>query len=132
MTEDVQKIYATGKRKESIAKVWIQPGEGNFTINNKKLEEYFGRESLERNVRQPLVLTENLNSYDVIAAVRGGGHAGQSGALRLGISRALTLSDPDLRAKLKKAGFLTRDSRIVERKKYGQPGARKRFQFSKR
>lgn len=132
MSENGQKFYATGKRKESIAKVWLQPGAGNVTINTRNLGEYFGRESLKQNARLPLILTENAESYDVIATVHGGGLSGQSGALRLGIARALLLIDPNLRTKLKRAGYLTRDSRIVERKKYGQPGARKRFQFSKR
>jgi len=132
MSENGQKFYATGKRKESIAKVWLQPGAGNVTINTRNLGEYFGRESLKQNARLPLILTENSESYDVIATVHGGGLSGQSGALRLGIARALLLIDPNLRTKLKRAGYLTRDSRIVERKKYGRPGARKRFQFSKR
>ena len=126
------RYYATGKRKESIAKVWIQPGEGNIVVNKKSVREYFCRETLETKVKQPLVLTETLGSYDIQAQVSGGGLTGQSGALRLGITRALTYSNPDLRASLKKAGYLTRDARAVERKKYGQPGARKRFQFSKR
>jgi len=125
-------FYATGKRKESIAKVWLLPGEGNFTINDRTLKEYFRRDSLETNVRRPLVMTDTLGSYDIRASVNGGGLAGQSGALRLGIARALLETDPNLRKTLKKAGFLTRDSRAVERKKCGQPGARKKFQFSKR
>ena len=132
MSDQDQKLYATGKRKEAIAKVWIQPGEGNVIVNNKKVDEYFGRDSLEMNVKQPLILTDTATSYDVAATVTGGGLSGQSGALRLGISRALIESNPNLRPTLKSAGFLTRDSRIVERKKYGRPGARKRFQFSKR
>ena len=132
MSDQDQKLYATGKRKEAIAKVWIQPGEGNVIINKKKADEYFGRDSLEMNVKQPLILTDTATSYDVAATVTGGGLSGQSGALRLGISRALIVSNPNLRPTLKSAGFLTRDSRIVERKKYGRPGARKRFQFSKR
>ncbi|SVD37583.1 uncharacterized protein METZ01_LOCUS390437 [marine metagenome] len=132
MSDQDQKLYATGKRKEAIAKVWIQPGEGNVIVNKKKVDEYFRRDSLEMNVKQPLVLTDTATSYDVAATVTGGGLSGQSGALRLGISRALIVSNPNLRPTLKSAGFLTRDSRIVERKKYGRPGARKRFQFSKR
>ena len=132
MSDQDQKLYATGKRKEAIAKVWIQPGEGNVIINKKKVDEYFRRDSLEMNVKQPLILTDTATSYDVAATVTGGGLSGQSGALRLGISRALIVSNPNLRPTLKSAGFLTRDSRIVERKKYGRPGARKRFQFSKR
>ena len=132
MADQGQKLYATGKRKEAIAKVWIQPGEGNVIVNKKKVDEYFRRDSLEMNVKQPLILTDTATSYDVEATVTGGGLSGQSGALRLGISRALIVSNPTLRPTLKSAGFLTRDSRIVERKKYGRPGARKRFQFSKR
>ncbi|MEE2986324.1 MAG: 30S ribosomal protein S9 [Nitrospinota bacterium] len=132
MSDQDQKLYATGKRKEAIAKVWIQPGEGNVIVNKKKVDEYFRRDSLEMNVKQPLILTDTATSYDVAATVTGGGLSGQSGALRLGISRALIVSNPNLRPTLKSAGFLTRDSRIVERKKYGRPGARKRFQFSKR
>lgn len=127
-----EQYYATGRRKEAIAKVWIQPGEGNITVNRKELGGYFGRKTAEMVVRQPLVLTETLKSYDIKATVLGGGLSGQAGALRLGISRALLLTQPDLRPTLKKAGFLTRDSREVERKKYGRAGARKRFQFSKR
>ena len=127
-----EKFYATGKRKESIAKVWLERGEGNISVNKRDLKEYFRRDSLETNVKSPLVLTETLESYDVKITVMGGGLAGQSGAVRLGISRALIETDPGLRTPLKRAGFLTRDAREVERKKYGQPGARKKFQFSKR
>lgn len=126
------KFYGTGKRKESIAKVWLEPGAGKIVINNKKVREYLKRESLEETVKQPLTVTNTLGSYDVHATVVGGGLSGQCGALRLGISRALLESNPNHRLPLKRAGFLTRDSRIVERKKYGRPGARKRFQFSKR
>jgi len=124
--------YATGRRKEAIAKVWIQPGEGNITVNRRDLSGYFGRKTAEMIVRQPLVLTETLQSFDITATVLGGGLSGQAGALRLGISKALLVFNPELRPPLKKAGFLTRDSREVERKKYGRAGARKRFQFSKR
>ena len=127
-----EKFYATGKRKEAIAKVWLERGEGNISVNKRDLKEYFRRDSLETNVQLPLVLTDTLKSYDVKVTVLGGGLAGQSGAMRLGIARALIVSDPDLRTPLKRAGFLTRDAREVERKKYGQPGARKKFQFSKR
>jgi len=127
-----EKFYATGKRKESIAKVWLERGEGNISINKRDLKEYFRRDSLETNVKLPLVLTETLESYDVKVTVMGGGLSGQSGAVRLGIARALIETDPNLRIPLKRAGFLTRDAREVERKKYGQPGARKKFQFSKR
>ena len=132
MDGTIERFYATGKRKESIAKVWVQAGNGNITVNNKTLKEYFCRESLECIIKHPLITTETLESIDIKATVKGGGLSGQSGALRLGISRALILTNADLRAPLKKAGFLTRDSRAVERKKYGQPGARKKFQFSKR
>ncbi len=127
-----ERYYATGKRKESIAKVWLERGEGNISINKRDLKEYFRRDSLETNVQLPLVLTDTLKSYNVKVTVLGGGLAGQSGAMRLGIARALIVSDPNLRIPLKRAGFLTRDAREVERKKYGQPGARKKFQFSKR
>jgi small subunit ribosomal protein S9 len=128
--EDI--YYATGRRKEAIAKVWIQAGEGNIIVNNKNLSDYFGRKTSDMVVHQPLVLTETLKTLDIKATVLGGGLSGQAGALRLGISRALIVSNPELRPPLKKAGFLTRDSREVERKKYGRAGARKRFQFSKR
>jgi len=127
-----ERFYATGKRKEAIAKVWITLGEGKVSVNGKSLGDYFQRESSAMIVRQPLAVTEKLESFDIKARVRGGGLSGQAGALRLGISKALLQSDPNLRLPLKQAGFLTRDSRVVERKKYGQPGARKRFQFSKR
>ena len=126
------KYYATGRRKEAVAKVWLQPGEGKITVNNRDLSAYFGRPTTEMVVRQPLDMTETGAQFDITAKVMGGGLSGQAGALRLGISKALLVSNPDLRPTLKKAGFLTRDPREVERKKYGQPGARKRFQFSKR
>ncbi|NIP99523.1 MAG: 30S ribosomal protein S9 [Nitrospinaceae bacterium] len=132
MADAEEQFYATGKRKNAIAKVWLTPGEGNILVNKRNLHDYFQRESLETQAKLPLVLTQTLDHYDVMASVCGGGHSGQSGALRLGISRALLETDPNLRTTLKKAGLLTRDSRKVERKKYGQPGARKRFQFSKR
>jgi len=126
------RYYATGRRKEAIAKVWIRTGKGEIIVNNKEMGAYFNRKTAEMVVRQPLALTETLGVVDIHATVLGGGLSGQAGALRLGISRALMNSNPDFRAPLKKAGFLTRDSRAVERKKYGRPGARKRFQFSKR
>ena len=126
------RFYATGRRKEAIAKVWIRTGKGEIIVNNKEMGAYFCRKTAEMVVRQPLALTETLGVVDIHATVLGGGLSGQAGALRLGISRALMNSNPDFRAPLKKAGFLTRDSRAVERKKYGRPGARKRFQFSKR
>jgi small subunit ribosomal protein S9 len=126
------RYYATGRRKEATAKVWIQAGEGSIIVNGKPLSDYFGRKTADMVVHQPLVLTETLKSLDIKATVLGGGLSGQAGALRLGISRALIVSNPELRPPLKKAGFLTRDPREVERKKYGRAGARKRFQFSKR
>ena len=126
------RYHASGRRKESIAKAWLLPGEGQITVNNKPLAAYFARPTAEMIVRQPLVLTDTLGSFDIKASVVGGGLSGQAGALRLAISKALLESNPDLRPTLKKAGFLTRDPREVERKKYGRRGARKRFQFSKR
>lgn len=132
MISTEEKIYATGKRKEAIAKVWLQSGDGKIVVNNKDLSVYFARKTSDMIVKQPLEITNTLGSYDINATVMGGGLSGQAGALKLGISKALLQLDPDLRPILKKAGFLTRDSRKVERKKYGQPGARKRFQFSKR
>ena len=124
--------YATGKRKEAIARVWIWPGKGNITVNERPVDEYFQRESSRMIILQPLNATETIGSFDIRASVCGGGHSGQAGALRLGLSKALLLANPNLRLTLKKSGFLTRDSRTVERKKYGRKGARKRFQFSKR
>lgn len=132
MISTEEKIYATGKRKEAIAKVWLQSGDGKIVVNNKDLSAYFARKTSDMIVKQPLEITNTLGSYDINATVMGGGLSGQAGALKLGISKALLQLDPDLRPVLKKAGFLTRDSRKVERKKYGQPGARKRYQFSKR
>ena len=124
--------YATGKRKNAIAKTWMKPGKGEIIINDRPVDEYFSVESVKMKLIQPLVLTNNLESYDVKVRVLGGGYSGQAGAIRHGITKALMLIDPDLRATLKKAGFVTRDSRVKERKKYGQKGARARFQFSKR
>jgi small subunit ribosomal protein S9 len=124
--------YATGRRKESVARVWLSPGTGEVKVNGKSLIGHFKRETLRMVIEQPLEITDSLSSYDIFATVRGGGLTGQAGALRLGISRALTKVSDDLRPPLKKAGFLTRDPRMVERKKPGQPKARKRFQFSKR
>ena len=126
------RFYATGKRKRSIAKVWIQSGSGKITVNSKEVKDYFMRDSLVMNVKQPLNCTSTAESYDIDAIVLGGGISGQAGAFRLGLSRALLEADSEHRAALKRGGFLTRDARIVERKKYGRPGARKRFQFSKR
>ena len=124
--------YGTGKRKSSIARVWLKPGVGTFTVNNKTLEEYFGRETSKMVVRQPFELVEKVGIYDVFVNVSGGGDTGQAGAIKHGITKALLLIDPELRGVLKKAGFITRDSRVKERKKYGRKAARARFQFSKR
>ena len=124
--------YATGRRKESVARVWLKPGKGEIQVNGKTLLEHFKRETLKMLIEQPLEITEMLDKYDIVASVNGGGLTGQAGALRLGISRALIKVNEDMRPPLKKAGFLTRDPRMVERKKYGRPKARKRFQFSKR
>ena len=126
------RFYATGKRKRSIAKVWIQSGSGKITVNSKEVKDYFMRDSLVMNVKQPLNCTSTAESYDIDATVLGGGLSGQAGAFRLGLSRALLEADSAHRAALKREGFLTRDARVVERKKPGRPGARKRFQFSKR
>ena len=125
-------FYATGKRKTAVARVWLKPGTGQITINRKPIEEYVSRESDRMLIAEPLVANGQDNKFDIRVNVRGGGIFGQSGAIRHGISRALVLSDPALREPLKKAGLLTRDSRMKERKKYGQPGARARFQYSKR
>ncbi len=132
MPNDGEKFYATGKRKESIAKVWITSGAGSLTVNSKEVKQYFMRDSLVMDIKQPLGVTNTTESFDISASVSGGGLAGQAGALRLGVARALLEADPGHRAALKRAGLLTRDARVVERKKYGRPGARKRFQFSKR
>jgi len=132
MGNNGEKFYATGRRKRAIAKVWIQSGSGKITVNSKEVKEYFMRDSLVMNVKQPLACTNTTESYDINATVIGGGISGQAGAFRLGVSRALLVADSEHRAALKRGGFLTRDARVVERKKYGRPGARKRFQFSKR
>jgi len=124
--------YATGRRKESVARVWLTPGSGEFVVNKQNLMEYFRRQTLEMIVKQPFTVTDTVNKYDVRATVRGGGIAGQADAMLLGISRALLKADENLKTALRQAGFLTRNPREKERKKYGQPGARKRFQFSKR
>ena len=124
--------YATGKRKTAVARVWIGAGEGAWSVNGKVAEEYFERETSRMIAKQSLELLELLDKYNVRATVAGGGHSAQAEALRHGIARALTREDPERRKSLKKAGFLTRDDRKVERKKYGQAGARKRFQYSKR
>jgi small subunit ribosomal protein S9 len=125
-------FYATGRRKESTARVFLRPGSGAITVNRRQFTDYFPIESLRVHVKTPLVLTETAEQLDVLATVAGGGVTGQAGAIRLGIARALCEFNPDLRPKLKKDGLLTRDARAKERKKYGMAGARKRFQFSKR
>jgi small subunit ribosomal protein S9 len=125
-------FYGTGKRKTSIARVWLKPGEGNIVVNNKTLDEYFGRETSKMVVKQPLELTENVGKFDIYVTVCGGGDSGQAGAIKHGITKALLEVDVELRGTLKKAGFITRDSRIKERKKYGKKAARASFQFSKR
>jgi small subunit ribosomal protein S9 len=124
--------YSTGKRKTSVARTWLTPGSGEIIVNNKPIDEYFKIESLKGIVKHPLVLTNTLESFDVKSKVVGGGVSGQAGAIRHGITKALILANPDLRKALKKAGFVRRDARVKERKKYGQKGARARFQFSKR
>lgn len=124
--------YGTGRRKESVARVWLTPGNGAMSVNGSLLEEYFSGKTLEKAVRQPLEATGTVDKFDVRVNVRGGGISGQAGAIRHGIARALVQSDKALRLTLRKSGFLTRDSRMKERKKYGQRGARARFQFSKR
>lgn len=126
------RAYATGKRKDAIARVWIRPGSGKIVVNGKSIEEYFTRPVLTMILRHPLVLTKREKQYDVSCKVHGGGLSGQAGAVRHGISRALTYYEPELRGTLKKAGALTRDPRVVERKKYGRRKARRSFQFSKR
>ena len=126
------KFYGTGRRKSSIARVYVKPGTGNITINKRDIDAYFGLETLKVVVRQPLVATETLGKYDVIVSVHGGGTTGQAGAIRHGLSRALLHVDPEFRPVLKKAGFLTRDPRMKERKKYGLKAARRAPQFSKR
>jgi small subunit ribosomal protein S9 len=126
------RAYATGKRKDAIARVWIKPGSGKFIVNGKDQEVYFGRPVLRMLLAQPFAVTRRENQYDVMCTVAGGGLSGQAGAVRHGISKALTYFEPELRGVLKSGGFLTRDSRVVERKKYGRRKARRSFQFSKR
>jgi small subunit ribosomal protein S9 len=132
MIDADKSFYATGRRKKAVARVWLQNGTGKIEINTRSLEDYFGRETSRMVFRQPLELTETAGQFDVFCTVAGGGLSGQAEAIRHGISRALTKANPELRATLKKAGYLTRDSRARERKKYGQRGARARFQYSKR
>ena len=126
------RAYATGKRKDAVARVWIKPGAGKVIVNTREVEVYFARPVLRMMIQQPLVAASRAGQYHVICTVAGGGLSGQAGAVRHGISKALTYFEPDLRGVLKKGGFLTRDSRVVERKKYGRAKARKSFQFSKR
>ena len=128
----VTRYYATGRRKNSIARVWMMPGNGKVTINDKSMDEYFGRDVLKMIIRQPFEVTGTLDKFDVLVNVLGGGNSGQAGAIRHGISKALLAVDAESRGKLRKEGLLTRDPRAKERKKYGQKGARARFQFSKR
>ena len=129
---DIVQYYGTGRRKTSTARVFLRPGSGTITVNRRPFNEYFANEMTKMVIRQPLALTETDGRFDIFVRVDGGGTTGQAGAMRHGIARALLQFDDGLRSKLKNAGFLTRDAREVERKKYGQPGARKRFQFSKR
>ena len=126
------RAYATGKRKDAVAKVWIKPGSGKIIVNDRALEVYFARPVLRMILNQPLVAAGRVDQYDIVCSCNGGGLSGQAGAVRHGISRALTFFEPELRGVLKKGGFLTRDSRTVERKKYGKAKARRSFQFSKR
>ncbi|MBZ5639023.1 MAG: 30S ribosomal protein S9 [Acidobacteriia bacterium] len=132
LREGAIQYYGTGRRKTSAARVYLRPGSGTIRVNDKPFDDYFPNEMLKMIIRQPLVITETADKFDLHVRVGGGGYAGQAGALRHGIARALVSYNPELRGRLKEAGFLTRDPRKVERKKYGRPGARKRFQFSKR
>jgi small subunit ribosomal protein S9 len=127
-----QKWLATGRRKVAVARVWLKPGSGVITINHRPIDNYFGRQTSKMVIRQPLELVEQKDKLDIVVNVCGGGLSGQAGAIRHGITRALIMYNPEFRPALKKAGFITRDARAVERKKYGRPGARRRFQFSKR
>jgi small subunit ribosomal protein S9 len=126
------RAYATGKRKDAVARVWIKPGSGKITVNERTVEVYFARPVLRMLLSQPLVVAQRVGQYDVMVSVAGGGLSGQAGAVRHGLAKALTNFEPELRPALKKEGFLTRDSRVVERKKYGRAKARRSFQFSKR
>ena len=130
--DNKERSYATGKRKNSIARVWLKKGEGNISINGKSLKDYFSRPVLQMIVNQPLEVIQSIDGYDIMATVKGGGLSGQAGALRHGISKALIIYDTGYRPTLKKVGFLTRDSRVVERKKAGLAKARRSYQFSKR
>ena len=126
------RAYATGKRKDAVARVWVKPGPGRITVNTRELEAYFARPVLRMLIQQPLIAANRTGQYDVVCTVSGGGLSGQAGAVRHGLSKALMNFEPDLRGALKKGGFLTRDPRVVERKKYGRRKARRSFQFSKR
>lgn len=130
--DELGRSYATGKRKNAIARVWIKPGTGKVTVNKRDIEVYFARPVLRMIINQPFIVSERTGQFDVVCTVAGGGLSGQAGAVRHGISKAMTLFEPGLRPILKKSGFLTRDSRVVERKKYGRRKARRSFQFSKR
>ena len=132
MAENQLQYYGTGRRKTSTARVFLRPGTGSFQVNGRAFDKYFPNETLKMLIRQPLAVTETTDKFDLVVRVDGGGVTGQAGALRHGIARALVSFSPELRPRLKESGFLTRDPREVERKKYGRPGARKRFQFSKR
>ncbi|MEL6878108.1 MAG: 30S ribosomal protein S9 [Pseudomonadota bacterium] len=126
------RAYATGRRKDAVARVWLKPGKGEITINGRTQDVYFARPTLRLIINQPFAITDRVGQYDIVATVRGGGLSGQAGAVKHGISQALAKYEPELRATVKAAGFLTRDSRVVERKKYGRAKARRSFQFSKR
>ena len=130
--DELGRSYATGKRKDAVARVWIKPGTGKVTVNGKDMSAYFARPVLQMILRQPFSVAGVVDQFDVMATVAGGGLSGQAGAVKHGVSKALQLYDPSLRAALKAAGFLTRDSRVVERKKFGRAKARRSFQFSKR
>ena len=130
--DSLGRAYATGKRKDAVARVWVKKGSGQITVNKKPVENYFARPTLRMIIQQAFSVTSVENQFDVMATVKGGGLSGQAGAVRHGLSKALTILDGELRGALKTAGFLTRDSRVVERKKYGKPKARRSFQFSKR
>ena len=130
--DSLGRTYSTGKRKDAVARVWIKKGSGKITVNKRPVEKYFARPTLQMIIQQAFSVTSSENQFDVMATVKGGGLSGQAGAVRHGMSKALTIFNEDLRPSLKAAGFLTRDSRVVERKKYGKPKARRSFQFSKR
>ena len=130
--DEFGRAYATGKRKDAVARVWVKPGVGRITVNKKPYDEYFARPVLQMVIRQPMLVASRDGQFDIVCTVSGGGLSGQAGAVRHGISKALTHYEPELRSILKRVGFLTRDSRVVERKKYGRRKARRSFQFSKR